>query len=206
MKSCVNDEINLMVPFHYLNAVSTGEETLKGSSCVCFHTQTQQKLLQPKMLTQFLDCIHGRLVQSPLFCHFHIGEQLRKMEAMCLWRLGYSEQCHPFLLRPLFLFYHQGQTFYWSQMHWLWQNVNKINNYWWFHPCKIPAAVCEDYAWIGQERVWLILLWSYPDIESCYVQWKTLPKPSLVFYFFLSCSAKLNALSFLKWSYKWYDL
>lgn len=42
---------------------------------------------------------------------------LRKMAAVCFWRLGWSEQHHPFVLRSLFLSYHQGQAFYWTQMH-----------------------------------------------------------------------------------------
>lgn len=107
IKRCVNDEINMM---SHLNAVSKGEETLEGSSCVSFPIHTQQKVLYPKMLYQFLDSFqcHGRLVQSPLFCHFHTEELLRKMGAMLFWRLGYSEQYHTFVLRSLFSFCHQG--------------------------------------------------------------------------------------------------
>lgn len=45
IKRCVNDEINMMVQFYYLNAVSKWEETLKGSSCLFSYSDSTEALV-----------------------------------------------------------------------------------------------------------------------------------------------------------------
>lgn len=61
----------------------------------------------------------------------------------------------------------------------------------------MPAVVCEGYVWKGQERVWLTLLWSYPDLEMlCTIKDLTKTQFGVLFLSFLFCQIKLIRIFF----------